>query len=209
MPCHLLKATPSHVPGIVAVFKSGFHNMTSLFPATLTGDEWLRSSTHFSMTEPSQNTVYYIITDDISDDPEDVGKGQVLSFARWTIHPGGSPVPDWRDRWEKSFPSDMNPQQLGETFFDPMARQHHAVTGDRPHYFLEVFATLQGYQKRGHGSQLLKHAHDEADKVGWECYLDAVPSAKHLYESHGYVEQPDKKDPKSRAVPLLRPAKKL
>ncbi|RFU35448.1 hypothetical protein B7463_g860, partial [Scytalidium lignicola] len=203
MPYNITKATTDHIPGILEVWISAFSDITAFFPHSPTGDEWLLSSFHFSMTEPSQNTVYYVMTDDASSAPEDRGEGKVLGFAKWTIHPGGKPLPDWRERWEKDFPADMSSQLLG-SFFDPMARQHDAVVGDRPHYFLETLATIKKYWKRGLGSSLLQWGNDEADKAGWECYLDAAPTAKHLYEMHGYAEQTDKKDPNSPAVPMLR-----
>ena len=90
------------------------------------------------MKEKNQNTVFYVITEDSDDDnvaaEKGKGKGRVVSFAKWIIQPGGSQVPDWRQRWETHFPEDMNPIPLGEDFFDPMARQHALVMGDRPHY---------------------------------------------------------------------------
>ena len=135
MPFNLSLATLEHIPGIAEVWRSGFNTpeMQGLFPDTPTGREWTRRSIEKSMTEKRHNTVFYIITED-SDNVAEKGKGRVVSFARWIIQPEGSPVPDWRERWETSFPEDMNPTLVGDVFFDPMARQHALVMANRQHY---------------------------------------------------------------------------
>lgn len=48
---------------------------------------------------------------------------------------------------------------------------------------------MEAHRKRGYGSALVKWGSDLADKLGVECYLDASPDGKPLYEKNGYIEQ--------------------
>jgi GNAT superfamily N-acetyltransferase len=67
-------------------------------------------------------------------------------------------------------------------------------------------ATDPEYHKRGLGSRLLEEVCAKADNEGLELYLDGAKLAKPLYERFGFVEQPDKQEPKA-AAPMLRAAK--
>ena len=72
---------------------------------------------------------------------------------------------------------------------------------------LEVLGTHEKYQKRGLGSKLLTWGCEAADATGLECYLDAAPAAKSLYEEFGYAQVEGLGDPLF-ALPMLRPATK-
>lgn len=74
-------------------------------------------------------------------------------------------------------------------FFDPMEKAHTYLLGDWGHVYLEVLGTVEAHQKRGFGTALIKWGNDLADGLGVECYLEASPAGKPLYEANGYVEQ--------------------
>lgn len=63
--------------------------------------------------------------------------------------------------------------------------------------------THPDYQKRGIASMQLQWGCDEADKAGQECYLDASPVGKSLYEKFGYVAQTEH-SVEGAGVPMLR-----
>lgn len=67
---------------------------------------------------------------------------------------------------------------------------------------------MEAFQKRGYGTALVKWGTDLADQLGVECYLDASPAGKPLYEANGYVEQDVSTIlEKQSAVSMLRPKK--
>lgn len=72
---------------------------------------------------------------------------------------------------------------------------------------LEVLATHDDYRKRGLASRLLDWGSENADRNGWECYLDAGAGAQSLYQKHGYVPHPEIRDAKAPAEPMVRPVK--
>ncbi|KAH8789803.1 acyl-CoA N-acyltransferase [Hyaloscypha finlandica] len=197
-------ATEADTPGLIAVWNSAFWQpgVQVVFPDTPTGREWRRKSFERSMKTPSQHCTHMIVTEDSAE-----GKKKIVAFGRWFRYGEGEFEMDWSTRWEPELPEDMKVEMVGHVFFDPMARQHSAVMGQRPHYFVEVLATDTEYQKKGLGSRLLAWICEKADSEGLELYLDAGKDAQDLYEKFGFVEQADKKDPKAVA-PMLRLAKK-
>ncbi|KAN0120094.1 acyl-CoA N-acyltransferase [Hyaloscypha variabilis] len=196
-------ATEADIDGLVAVWNSAFWqpSVQAVFPDTPTGREWRRKSFERSMKTPSQHCTHMILTDDSEE-----GKGKVVAFGRWFRYAEGEFETDWKTRWEPVLVEDMKIEML-EGFFDPIAKQHNAVTGERAHYFLEVLATVTEYQKKGLGSRILECVCQKADREELELYLDGAKAAQPLYEKFGFVEQVDKREPKA-AAPMLRFAKK-
>jgi GNAT superfamily N-acetyltransferase len=72
---------------------------------------------------------------------------------------------------------------------------------------LETLATHEDHRGLRLGSKLLDWGNEEADRRGWECYLDATLKAVSLYERHGYVAQPFQAKG-TPSIPMVRPAKK-
>ncbi len=68
----------------------------------------------------------------LTDDSEE-GKGNVVAFGRWFRYAEGEFQTDWKTRWEPVLVEDMKIEML-EDFFNPMAKQHEAVMGERAHY---------------------------------------------------------------------------
>lgn len=55
--------------------------------------------------------------------------------------------------------------------------------------------TAEGYKGRGSGGMILKHGTDLADEEQVECYIDASPAGRPLYERHGFVFSKQEKLP--------------
>jgi GNAT superfamily N-acetyltransferase len=190
------------------------------FPNTSSAREWYAESFRKGILDKELNTVCMIVTED----PDIHTRGRVVSFARWIIHPGGGPVPDWTERWVSTMAEGMSEDSVAG-FFEPMARQHAAITKNRPHYckfrpllvrylfvdrffwaVLEAMYTHKVYRRHGLASILLKWGCDGADRDGLECYLDANLNAMTLYKRFGFVEQKEH-DSHTPTTAMLRPAK--
>jgi len=128
-------ATEADTPGLIAVWNSAFWQpgVQVVFPDTPTGREWRRKSFERSMKTPSQHCTHMIVTEDSAE-----GKKKIVAFGRWFRYGEGEFEMDWSTRWEPELPEDMKVEMVGHVFFDPMARQHSAVMGQRPHYCLSL-----------------------------------------------------------------------
>lgn len=61
--------------------------------------------------------------------------------------------------------------------------------GSRPHWCLEIMVVRGGFQARGAGAMMMQWGVDQADAEGVECYLDATPQGKPLYEKSGFRDK--------------------
>lgn len=66
------------------------------------------------------------------------------------------------------------------------AQPHHQHPAMRRHWYLELIATRSEFFGRGAGSQLMRWGVGEADAGGLECYLDATPDGRPVYERFGF-----------------------
>ncbi|THZ05322.1 hypothetical protein D6C95_02875 [Aureobasidium pullulans] len=66
---------------------------------------------------------------------------------------------------------------------------------DRKHYYMELLMTAEGHKGRGAGGLNLKHGVALADEAQVECYIDASPAGRRLYERHGFVFSKQEKLP--------------
>ncbi|KAJ0114987.1 hypothetical protein J7T55_001394 [Diaporthe amygdali] len=125
------------------------------------------------------NARFVVVEDAVTSPPT------LVAFAKWnapappaTLQP---PLPD-------SWPEDRDPA-LADVFFQTLADKHHEIMADRPHWYLEMIVTKGRYQGQGAGGMLLGWGVDKADDEGVECYLDATPQGKHLYERFGFKDE--------------------
>lgn len=108
----------------------------------------------------------------------------LVAFAKWNcpVAPG-SPQPPLPECW----PADGDPALAG-VFFGKLAEMHEGIMAGRPHWYLEIIVTRARYQGRGAGGMLMGWGVERADEEGVECYLDATPEGKHLYEKFGFKD---------------------
>ncbi|KAM3079451.1 hypothetical protein ACMFMG_005882 [Clarireedia jacksonii] len=196
-------ATVDDVPAMVDVWFHAFNSPKRFqyFPNTPACGAWIGEGLSRGIREKSYPTHVVVV----KDDPV-AKKKTVVAFARYVIHEGGSHVPGWRERWVENMVPGMDADFVGPGFFERMEKQHAVAVGHRPHIFLETLATHEDHRGLRLGSKLLDWGTAEADKRGWECYLDATLKAVPLYERHGYVAQPCQAEG-TPSVPMLRPAK--
>ncbi|TAQ85466.1 hypothetical protein B7494_g6208 [Chlorociboria aeruginascens] len=206
----LMRATPADIPGMVAVWYSGFTSklMLNSFPDTAECHAYMAKTMEYNMKNNEQVVYMIVVEEDDSSQKTDVGtkkERKVASFSQWYIHHGGD-FPDWKTRWlQEGSEIDATREKL----FRPAANQHAVTLEERPHYFLEIMATDANYRKQGHASKILEWGNQAADKEGWECYLDAAPTAKGYYNSHGYEVQEEKQHVEAVSLPMRRSAKKV
>lgn len=114
----------------------------------------------------------------------------LVAFAKWNapvvvvVGPGTPQLPPLPDCW----PADGDPT-LAAVFFGKLADMHEAIMAGRPHWYLEMIVTRSKYQGLGAGRMLMEWGVERADENGAECYLDATPEGKHLYERFGFKTQ--------------------
>ena len=126
MPLVLSRGTQEDIPRIIEIK----FQRPGAVPNTPAGRQWYAKSVLKGILEREQNTFHMLV----SEQPENGIGGKILSFSRWIVQPGGGPVPAWNERWVAEMGEGMSEEAIGKRFFEPMARQHALVTGDRPHY---------------------------------------------------------------------------
>ncbi|KAM5442312.1 hypothetical protein MferCBS31731_002687 [Microsporum ferrugineum] len=57
----------------------------------------------------------------------------------------------------------------------------------RPHIFLNIAFTVPSYRRHGVGSLFLQWGLDKAEEMGLECWLDATPYGRPVYERRGFI----------------------
>src|SRR6266536_4869474 len=78
---------------------------------------------------------------------------------------------------------------LANNFFGNLISKRKEIMGDRKHWYLELVATRQEYQGKGAAGQLLRWGVERADEDGTECYLEASPEGKPIYEQFWFGER--------------------
>ncbi|KAL1871101.1 hypothetical protein Daus18300_004846 [Diaporthe australafricana] len=118
--------------------------------------------------------------------PELPAAPAVVAFAKWNapVAAPDTPQPPLPDNW----PVDGDPA-LADVFFKKLADMHEGIMGGRPHWYLEMIVTKGRYQGQGAGGMLMAWGVDKADEEGVECYLDATPEGKKLYERFGFKDR--------------------
>ncbi|KAI0846443.1 hypothetical protein F5Y00DRAFT_244106 [Daldinia vernicosa] len=202
------RASVSDIPELITVWWDAFgsEHMQRIFPQTPDGRIWLeRAFKQFfaPVKGPDELKTECLIV-------RSPDTGIPVAIAIYRIVPEGydTAKQTWRARWPAVDDLPDFSDAAVDEFFSRMEKAHAYVLGNRGHVFLEVLGTMATFQKRGYGTALVKWGTDLADQLGVECYLDASPAGKPLYEAHGYVEQdvPAIIDNQSSAS-MLRPKK--
>lgn len=130
---------------------------------------------------------HFMVVEDPSTSP-----ATFIGFAKWnrvaqpasqgssTSQGASAPPPD-------NWPEDGD-RALASVFFRKLADMHEEIMGERPHWYLENISTKSQFQGRGAGGMMLQWGVDMAEKDGVECYLDATPQGKPLYEKFGFQD---------------------
>ncbi|KAI2784424.1 hypothetical protein F4815DRAFT_455718 [Daldinia loculata] len=198
----------SEIPRLITIWWDAFgsEHMQRIFPQTPVGRLWLqRAFKQFLGPAPGPDELK---TECLIVRSPDTGIPAAIAIYRIVPEGCDAAKQSWRARWPAVDDLPDFSDAAVDDFFSRMEKAHAHVLGDRGHVFLEVLATMEAFQKRGYGTALVKWGTDLADQLGVECYLDASPAGKPLYEANGYVEQDVSTIlEKQSAVSMLRPKK--
>lgn len=109
-----------------------------------------------------------------------------IALAKWHFYP----TP--RAPTSSSAPEDPGPEDttsnaaLAALFFGGMNAASDKVIAGRAHARLGTVVVLPEQQGRGAGSMLVRWGCEKADAMGLECFLEASPAGKALYERAGF-----------------------
>ncbi|KAI1416679.1 acyl-CoA N-acyltransferase [Hypoxylon sp. FL1857] len=202
------QATESDIPDLIALWWDAFGGdfIRRIYPQTPDGRRWLERAfaKHLGHPpEPGKPETKCLIA-------RSPDTGRPVAIAVYHIVPAGcDPVQlSWRVRWPRFDDLPDIREDVLAGFFDPMDKTQTYLLGDRSHIHLEALGTMEAHRKRGYATALIKWGTDLADDLGVECYLDASPAGRPLYEAHGYFEQDVSAVVKKQAGPsMVRPRK--
>ncbi|KAI0839911.1 acyl-CoA N-acyltransferase [Hypoxylon sp. FL0890] len=183
------QATESDIPDLIALWWDAFGGdfIRRIYPQSPDGRRWLERAfaKNFGPTPGPgvPETKCLIVRSPENNLP--------AAIAVYRIVPAGCDPAQcsWRARWPRFDDLPDVREDVVASFFDPMDKTHTYLLGNRGHVYLEVLGTMEAHRKRGYATALIKWGTDLADDLGVECYLDASPDGKPLYEANGYVEQ--------------------
>ncbi|KAL7622125.1 hypothetical protein AAE478_007627 [Parahypoxylon ruwenzoriense] len=169
------RATASDTPNLITVWWDAFSGdfIERIYPHTPDGRQWLErafAKNFGSRRGPEEPVTECVIVRDPDDGCEPVQRS-------------------WRARWPAfgDLPGMQEREDVLAGFFDPMEKTQTYLLEDRGYIYLEALGTREAHRKRGYATALIKWGTDLADRLGLECYLDASPAGKPLYEAHGYT----------------------
>ncbi|OTA94905.1 hypothetical protein M434DRAFT_29446 [Hypoxylon sp. CO27-5] len=202
------QATKSDIPDLIAVWWDAFSGdfIRRIYPQTPDGRRWLeRAFAKFFGPAPGPRELETkCLVMRIPD------TGLPAAIAVYHIVPAGCDPAQrsWRARWPRFDDLPDISKDVLAGFFDPMDKTQTYLLGDRGYVYLEALGTMEAHRKRGYATALIKWGTDLADKMNVECYLDASPAGKPLYEANGYVQQDVSAVVEKQAGPsMVRPRK--
>ena len=114
----------------------------------------------------------------------DTESGEMVGGAKWIFFDD----PDRRpDLWPKEWSPGTN-VPLCEFFFGALERKQNEHMGEKKYLLMGILVTMPEYQGRGIGSKLLSWGLDQADELGYECWINATQAGLSLYKRHGWME---------------------
>ncbi|MCJ1358880.1 MAG: hypothetical protein MMC33_008880 [Icmadophila ericetorum] len=189
-------AIPSDIPTLTSIYFSAFHAdplSLTCFPRNNPSIQqwWLENITSAFTSEPTARVIKIVerkqaISSEYSEGIQK--KEEIIAFGKWHVLDAATQVggddPDSMPTWPAGSPS-----SLCNNFFGGLASTRQKLMSSRPHYYLELLATLPQHQGRGVASVLIKWGLELADRDGLEAYVEGGPKVKGLYERLGWVER--------------------
>ncbi|MCJ1438299.1 hypothetical protein MMC27_007687 [Xylographa pallens] len=180
MPLTLLPGTLADVPSFTSIYLSAFQDVIAhdCFPRTSPHiKEWWTSSNMDDMQHQASARFLKVVDGD-----------EVIAYAKWNVPVKqgtetvlGGDNPDEMPVW----PKDAN-VELCDVFFGHLARERKRIMGSRPHYYLEIVATLPQHQGKGAAGKMIRWGLEQADRDGLEAYVEASPLAVPVYQHYGW-----------------------
>jgi GNAT superfamily N-acetyltransferase len=112
--------------------------------------------------------------------------GQIVGIARWHLFPTAGPHFPWS---MEGFAPDANLELL-KWFFGSLDEKRNAfmVPRGKGYLYMAILAVDPGFQRMGVGRKLLDWGLEKADRERLECWIEASPAGKGLYEKVGWRE---------------------
>ncbi|KAM3067308.1 hypothetical protein ACMFMG_005330 [Clarireedia jacksonii] len=204
MPLLLRPATAHDAPSLTAIYFSAFtHDSISrlVFPFRTPGTSswnWWQQSI---ITEIEDLSAHFLCVYDSSSE-------QIVAYAKWNDVTGESKPgsAEWGGD-EEELPTWPEGADMGvaDHFFGMLGRRRGDIMGcsdssidvSRQHEAQETSsskgqkdqATLPKWQGKGAAGMLIRWGLERADRQGVECYLEASPVGKEVYEHFGFEER--------------------
>lgn len=131
-----------------------------------------------------KNTVYYKCVD--------LSTTDIIAAARWTYHRPGDHTATMRTQQEVDEelkihePYPESHPDVWNALFRLLYENKREIMGLRPYWSLDTLVTHPEHHRRGAGALLMKKGLEQVDEAGVECYLEASPVGRPLYERWGF-----------------------
>ncbi|KAE9364463.1 hypothetical protein N431DRAFT_489024 [Stipitochalara longipes BDJ] len=116
--------------------------------------------------------------------------GQIIGMAKWNLFKSAGPHFPWPT---SGFASDANLELL-DWFFGSLDEKRNAFMDqregvkERGYLYMAILGVDPKFQRMGVGKKLLEWGLEKADREGIECWIEASPAGKPLYEKFGWRE---------------------
>lgn len=176
-------AEPSDAEAIGGIFFPAFHDQAyfrTMCPDTPLARKCWTEHCLYCINDAKQTIVLKVT---------DATTGKIVGFGRWVKPKAegqvGMPAEE-EGRYSEEFFAQCDERTAGP-LFGAFHKHRESMMGDRKHWYMELLGTAEAYKGKGAGSMILEFGCDLADKDGLECYIDASPRGKPVYEKFGFV----------------------
>jgi len=112
--------------------------------------------------------------------------GRIIGFGKWNILTDLSAPP--RNPYPADEPMPGGNAALRKWFFDALNQKRLDRLAGKKHFLMAILVVDPEFQRMGVGKKLLQWGLAMADEQGVECWIDASPFGKGLYEKMGWKE---------------------
>jgi GNAT superfamily N-acetyltransferase len=149
-----------------------------------------RSATHNPSIAASRHTTVFHTDPTALYFKASLPSGQIIGLAKWNLFKTAGPHFPWP---KEGFAEDANVELLA-WFFGQLDEKRNAFMDqrervkERGYLYMALLAVEPGFQRMGIGKRLLEWGLEKADREGLECWIEASPAGKPLYEKLGWRE---------------------
>jgi GNAT superfamily N-acetyltransferase len=188
----LRPAVATDIPYLTPLYLRSFSDPLSLrcFPRNASTTAFWTTQNHGEFSEATSH--FLVLVDPALPEATSASDmGPIVAYAKWNspllsasgeLVAGGGDDPDAMPDWPAG-----GDAELANEFFGHLAQRRKAIMGHRPHWYLEIVATLPEYRGRGLAGRLIDWGVQRADEMGLECYLEAGPGLVGFYGRWGFV----------------------
>jgi ribosomal protein S18 acetylase RimI-like enzyme len=194
-------ATPADLPGLSELYFRSFAKSHPFYDKMIVSNphtiSWWHAGHITAINDPG--TIFLVVRD-----PQSVPANKVIGLARWVRAAptdgaimsdgyGAKEGDEEIERWPEF--SDGFDVSLAGPLFGSFESHRKQLVGMRRHYYMELLCTDIEYSRQGAASLMLQYGCDMADAEDVECYVDASPMARPLYERLGFEMRAEERMP--------------